>query len=102
MLNYFVLVNSENKIIVIDSEFSCEIDKNDCMPEVGYETDCCIWNTMNPNYMEDNGTFFDKNKAFKEQGIYKVEGYDNSCDTPDGYIENYMVKNIIKISERPY
>ena len=52
--------------------------------------------------MQDNDIFFDVNKAFKECGIYEVIGYDNSCDTPDGYIEDYMVENIVKLADLPY
>lgn len=98
MLNYIILVNKEKRIIVIDFE----TNKKNCEPDVGYETDCSCWSTRKLEYMQDNDVFFDEKRAFKETGVYKVFGYDNSCDTPDGYIEDYMVENIVKISDLPY
>lgn len=98
MLNYFVLVNKEKKLILIDYETN---DSN-CQPDVGYEFECEDWSTNNEEYMQDKDIFFDEKKVFKETGIYKVIGYDNSCDTPDGFMEDYMVEKIIKISELPY
>lgn len=97
MLNYIVLVNKEKRILIVDFKTNVE----NCNPDVGYETDC-EWSTENPEYMQDNDIFFDVNKAFKECGIYEVIGYDNSCDTPDGYIEDYMVENIVKLADLPY
>lgn len=97
MLNYFVLVNKKKNIIIFDYE----TDNADCMPDVG-ETDCSEWNTEKEEYMEDYEVFFDKDKAFKETGIYNVEGYYDSLDTQDGYYEDYMVTAISKLSELPY
>lgn len=100
MLNYIVLINKRKDVIVIDYETN--INDEDFSPEVGYITDCSEWSTNKKEYMEDNDIWFDKNKAFKEIGIYKVEGYDNSCDTPDGYCDDYRVTNITKINELKY
>lgn len=100
MLNYIVLVNKKNDVIIIDYESDNKDEK--FSPEVGYETDCSDWSTDKEEYMEDNDIFFDKNKAFNKVGLYKVEGYDNSSDTPDGYCEDYKVISIKIISELKY
>lgn len=52
--------------------------------------------------MEDDDIWFDKDKAFKETGIYKVEGYDSTTQTPDGDYYDYYVINITKISGLSY
>lgn len=100
MLNYIVLKNKRKDVIVIDYETDIK-DKN-FSPEVGYITDCSEWSTNKEEYMEDSDIWFDKDKAFKETGFYRVEGYDNSCDTPDGYCDDYKVTNIIKLSNIDY
>lgn len=98
MLNYILMVNKENQLIIVDFK----TDIKGCEPEVGYESDLSDWNTSNRDYMIDDDIFFDKDKAFKTQGIYEVKGCDNSYETQDGFVEEYMVKEVIKISELPY
>lgn len=98
MLNYIVFVNRKNNLIIVDAK----TDIKGCSPEVGYDTDASDWNTSNKEYMSESAIFFDADKAFKSQGIYEVKGYDNSYNTSDGFVKEYMVTQIVKISELPY
>lgn len=98
MLNYIILVNKKKDLITIDYE----TDKKDCSPDVGYIEECDDWKTNEEEYTEDDDIWFDKDKAFKETGIYKVEGYDNTTQTPDGDYYDYNVTKITKISDLPY
>lgn len=87
MLNYTVYVNSNFEIIVLNYEDEKGIHAG------GYEMDSC-WDGFTTNveeYMKDN-----KN-AFKTEGIFKIYGYDNSINTPDGYFESYYVTKIEKL-----
>ena len=100
MLNYIILVNKRNNIIVIDYETNIPMYS----PDIGYETDCSDWKTVNKSYLKEvkgeiySEYVFDTNKAFSKPGIYKVEGYYDSINTPDGYFETYNVLNIENIS----
>lgn len=98
MLNYIIAVNKNMKVIVLNFE----TNSDDCKCDIGYETDCCDWLTDREDYQEDKDIFFDIKKAFKDQGIYKVLGYESLSNTPDGIFENYNVKEIIKIGNLEY
>lgn len=98
MLNYIVLINKKKDLIVVDYE----TDVKDCHPDVGYIEECDEWRTDKEEYIEDNYIWFDKDKAFKESGIYKVEGYNSTTNTPDGNYYDYNVTNITKISDLKY
>lgn len=98
MLNYIVAVNKSKDIIVIDYETD---DKN-CKPDIGYKEECEEWSTDIKEYMQDDDIFFDVNKAFKEAGLYKVEGNDSMTQAPDGDYYDYKVSKITKLSDLIY
>lgn len=98
MLNYIILVNKRKDLIVLDYETN---DKN-CEPEIGYITECEEWRTDKEEYMEDNDIWFDKNKVFKETGVYRVEGYDSTTQTPDGDYYDYNIEKITKLCDLEY
>lgn len=98
MFNYIVFVNKDKKIIVLDVECDSKYS-----PDIGYEVEPrWDWSTNNKDLIEDGGIHFDVNKAFNGIGVYKVYGYDVSCDTPDGYCECYEVEKVEKISGIKY
>lgn len=99
MINYIVFVNKEKELIIIlDSEHD---DKYS--PDIGYEVDAYWnWETRNEELQGDYEVNFDIYKAFDSTGIYKVCGFDTSCNTPDGYIEGYRVDRVEKILELNY
>ena len=98
MLNYIILVNKKKDLIVVDYETNIK----NCCPEIGYIEECEEWRTNKEEYMEDNDIWFDKDKVFKEPGLYKVQGYDSITQTPDGDYYDYNVTNITKISDLNY
>lgn len=98
MLNYIIFVNNRKDLIVLDSETS----NKKCKPELGYITECDDWRTDKEEYMEDEDIWFDKDKAFQEVGIYKVEGYNSNTQTPDGDYYDYYVTKITKILNFKY
>lgn len=99
MINYIVFVNKEKEnIIVLDSEHDPKYS-----PDIGYEADpYWDWQTNNKELQGDYEVNFDIHKAFDNTGIYKVYGFDTSCDTPDGFCEGYRVDRVEKISEVIY
>lgn len=99
MINYIVFVNKEREIIIIlDSEHDPKYS-----PDIGYQVEpYWDWDTNNKNLQCDSECNFDIHKAFDSTGVYKVYGFDTSCNTPDGYIEGYSVGKVEKISEFRY
>lgn len=97
MINYIVFVNKEKEIIIIlDSEHDPKYS-----PDIGYQVEP-YWDTNNKDLQCDSECNFDIHKAFDSTGVYKVYGFDTSCNTPDGYIEGYSVGKVEKISEFRY
>lgn len=52
--------------------------------------------------MGENDIWFDKDKVFKETGIYRVEGYDATIETLDGEYYDYNVEKITKLCDLEY
>lgn len=99
MLNYIVFVNNRKNVIVVDYE----TDIKDCIPDIGYEIDgCWDWWTDKEEYSSDDVLTFDSKKVFKEPGLYKVTGYDDSSNTQDGWIYIYRVTKVERISDSLY
>lgn len=99
-MNYIIAVNKNNKFPII---LDYETNDKDCCPEVGYITEFEDWETQVKEYMNnDMECYFDGEKVLSESGIYKIEGYWEENDTPDGLFETYWVTKVTKIEELPY
>lgn len=90
-----------NKIVYVDENkegFVLKTDIGEGFKIAGYELEFGDWETNKEEYMEDDDIFFCTKNAFPTEGIYKVYGYNSSeSNTPEGFIESYMVEKIEKL-----
>lgn len=94
MYNKIVYVDSNKEVVVL------KVDNGEGFEFGGYDIDPCFdgWETKCEEYLDEDCICFCSNKAFPTEGIYKVHGYDSSqSNTPEGYIEGYMVEKIEKL-----
>lgn len=92
-----------NKIIYVDENKEMvllKVDTGNGFKTSGDYDEYCFddWETHCEEYMEDDDIFFCPKNSFPKEGIYKIYGYDSSqSNTPEGYIEGYMVEKIEKM-----
>lgn len=94
MLNKIIYVDKNKEMLVLKA------DVGNGFEFAGYDVDPSFegWETNKEEYMEDNDIFFCVKNAFPTEGIYKVIGYDSSeSNTPEGYMDGYMVEKIEKL-----
>lgn len=98
MLNYYVIVNKNLDVVIIDYE----VNDNKYKTEIGLKLDFKNWISKRLEYINDTDICFDKNKAFYAPGIYKLLGEPVYTKISDSLTYDYIVDNVIKVSELPY
>jgi len=94
-----ILVNQRNQKIIIDYKTT----KENCSPEIG--TNFEDWDAVKTSItgLQDEYGNLGFKEAFKETGIYKIDGWDIEGSEPEnGWYSEYEVIEIVKLADLSY